>query len=186
MSKQIGIFNSYSNEGKTTVAQSRRGGPCGRRRCSSPPVEWAQPHRSWSLENTELCGMGLEVGFKVCVWRFPALPWPSLTGFTVCANRTPRLYGDIHYSCYWWTRVRLRPSARFQRRPSVGQTPQTHRKFCWKCSGSGKDTDVGLGYVNVEQDSANALGDLVPLIVPGWSRVARATRRWLKCGVHGL
>lgn len=39
VSKQIGIFNSYSNEGKTTVAQSRRGGPCGRRRCSSPPVE---------------------------------------------------------------------------------------------------------------------------------------------------
>lgn len=30
-----------------------------------PPVEWAMPDRSVSLKNTELCGLALELHFKV-------------------------------------------------------------------------------------------------------------------------
>lgn len=49
--------------------------------------------------------------------------------------------------------------------PDAPDAPKVLLKMFWHRSG--KDPDVGLGYVNVEQDSANALGNLVPLIVPG-------------------
>lgn len=127
--------------------------------------------------------MGLEVRFKVlkgCICE----GFQRYRGFTVCVSTESSGFRvtSIIRSVDGHASVSVRRSS--------GAQALRMSQSCWKMfwHRSGKDTEVGLGCVSglppVEQDSANELGNSVPLMVTGRSGVARATRRWPKCGYH--